>query len=66
MVRFNFDRSVGIFAVGAAAFLLAAMIHADPTRFIQDLINYRGLIFWLYVLSLLVAAVFLSFESSRE
>ena len=61
-MRFNLDRFVGILAVGIAAFLLSAMQHIDPADFIQNLINYNSTLFGFYIVTLIVAAIFLSTE----
>lgn len=61
-MRFNLDRFVGILAVGMAAFLLWAMQHIDPEDFIRNLINYNSTLLWLYIVMLIVAAMFLSTE----
>lgn len=64
-MRFNLDRCIGIVAAGIAAFLLFSMQHTDPGDFIQNVINYNSALFWSYIITLLVAAVFLSIEKRK-
>lgn len=65
-MRFNLDRCIGIVAVGIAAFLLWAMQHVNPGDFIFSLINYNSTLFWAYIATLIVAAIFLSIEKEKE
>jgi len=63
-MKLNLDRCIGIFAAGVMALLLVAMTHINPSDFLQYLIAYQTNLFYVYVISLIFAAIFLSFDKS--
>jgi len=63
-MKFNLDRCIGILAMGVMALLLVAMTHVNPSDFLQYLIAYQTNVFYGYVISLVFAAIFLSFDKS--
>lgn len=50
--------------MGVMALLLIAMTHINPSDFLQYLIAYQTNVFYGYVISLVFAAIFLSFDKS--
>ena len=65
-MRFNIWRCIGIFAAGAAAFLLWAMLPYDPGNFLRRLLRNNSGLLLAFIVAVSFAAVFLSIEKRKE